>query len=166
MNSHYQLFLLGPKGSKKKDTRLTNFFAEIALETTKVDGRHRLKTFSVKGQLSDGKPLPEVEVNAADFDRLDWVLNHWGAKARITVGPQHKEHTAAAIKFCSKPVERTFYQHTGWITESGKHTYLIASNGIRANGRNEAIETELQGILASNDLPPLSEKGAFYFNIA
>ena len=166
MNSHNQLLLLGPKGSKKKDTRLTNFFAEIALETTKVDGRDSLKTFSVKGQLSDGKPLPEVEVNAADFDRLDWVLNHWGAKAQITVGPKHKEHTAAAIKFCSKPVERTIYQHTGWITEGGKHTYLSASGGIGANGRNEAIETELQGILASYDLPPPSEKGAFDFNIA
>ena len=166
MNSHNQLLLLGPKGSKKKDTRLTNFFAEIALETTKVDGRDSLKTFSVKGQLSDGKPLPEVEVNAADFDRLDWVLNHWGAKAQITVGPKHKEHTVAAIKFCSKPVERTIYQHTGWITEGGKHTYLSASGGIGANGRNDAIETELQGILASYDLPPPSEKGAFDFNIA
>ena len=127
--------------AKPIDIRLTNFIAEIVFETTKVDGRDSVKTFSVKGQMSNGAPLPLVEVDAADFDRLVWLTQSWGAKAQITVGTRHKDHVVAAIKFCSQPSEKVIYRHIGWINDAGKHTYLSASGGITANGLDTEKET-------------------------
>ena len=146
--------------AKPIDIRLTNFIAEIVFETTKVDGRDSVKTFSVQGQMSNGAPLPLVEVDAADFDRLVWLTQSWGAKAQITVGTRHKDHVVAAIKFCSQPSEKVIYRHIGWINDAGKHTYLSASGGITANGLDTEKETELQGILGSYDLSPPSKNGA------
>jgi hypothetical protein len=73
-----QLHFVDFKRSKPIDIRLCNFTAEIALETTKLDGRDSVKTFSVQGQLYDGTPLPLVEVDAASFDKLDWLTQNWG----------------------------------------------------------------------------------------
>ena len=159
-----QLYFFDLKGSKPVEIRLSNFTAEIVFETTKVDGRDSVKTFSVQGQLYDGTPLPLIEVDAASFDKLDWLTQNWGAKAQVTVIPRNREHVAAAIKYCSAPIEKVIYRHTGWISLSGKHIYLTASGGISASGLNDNIETELQGMLASYDLLPPSINGVMDFN--
>ena len=159
-----QFYFFDFKGSKPSEIRLSNFTAEIAYETTKVDGRDSVKTFFVQGQLYDGTPLPLVEVDAASFDKLDWVTQNWGAKAQIAVRSRSKDHVAAAIKYCSKPIEKVIYRHTGWITKTSKYVYLTASGGISANGLNDNIETELQGILASYNLPPPSRNGVTDFS--
>ena len=158
-----QFYFFDFKGSKPSEIRLSNFTAEIAYETTKVDGRDSVKTFFVQGQRYDGTPLPLVEVDAASFDKLDWVTQNWGAKAQIAVRSRSKDHVAAAIKYCSKPIEKVIYRHTGWITKTSKYVYLTASGGISANGLNDNIETELQGILASYNLPPPSRNGVMDF---
>jgi hypothetical protein len=158
-----QLHFVDFKRSKPIDIKLCNFTAEIGFETTKLDGRDSVKTFSVQGQLYDGTPLPLVEVDAASFDKLDWLTQNWGAKPQVAVIPRSRDHVAAAIKYCSKPIEKVIYRHTGWITESGKYVYLSATGGISANGLNDNIETELQGILASYDLPPPSDNGVMNF---
>jgi hypothetical protein len=145
--------------SPKLRKRLSNFTAEIVCETTKVDGRDTLKTLSIQGALRDGTRLPSVEIDAAAFDKLNWLLPSWGAKAQITVGPRDKDHIAAAIKYFSKPIDKTIYRHTGWLSEAGKHTYLSAAGGITAKGGDNQIETELQGILASYNLPMPSTNG-------
>ena len=149
--------------AKPIDIRLSNFIAEIVFETTKVDGRDSVKTFSVQGRMNNGAPLSLVEIDAGGFDKLDWLTQSWGAKAQITVGPRHKDHVAAAIKFYSQHREKVIYRHTGWINDAGKHIYLNASGGITANGLNTEKETELQGILGSYDLPPPSKNGAMDF---
>jgi hypothetical protein len=149
--------------AKPIDIRLSNFIAEIVFETTKVDGRDSVKTFTVQGHMNNGAPLPLVEIDAGGFDKLDWLTQSWGAKAQITVGPRHKDHVAAAIKSCSQPIVKVISRHTGWIKDAGKHIYLSASGGITANGLNTEKETELQGILGSYDLPSPSKNGAMDF---
>jgi hypothetical protein len=152
-NEDRQFYFVDFSVKKRPRKRLSNFTAEIVCETTKVDGRDSLKTFIVEGVLRDGTRLPSVEIDAAAFDRLDWLLPNWGVKAQITVGPRYKEHIAAAIKYFSNPIDKTIYKHTGWVSEAGKHTYLSAAGGITAKGSDNQIETELQGILASYHLP-------------
>ena len=146
--------------AKPKSIRLSNFIAEIAYETTKVDGRDSVRTFLVQGWMNNGAHLPLVEIDAGGFDKLDWIPQSWGAKAQIMVGTRHKDHVAAAIKSCSQHIVKVIYRHTGWINEAGKHTYLSASGGITANGLDTEKETELQGILGSYDLSPPSKNGA------
>ena len=151
---HNRKFLyVDRRGKTLKEIYVSNFTAEIVFETTKTNGIDDSKTFTVEGQLQSGQPLTRIEVEAADFDKLDWVTTSWGAKARTTVGPRHRDHVVAAIKEHSTPQERRIYTHMGWLRIGTRHIYLTAGGGIAAAGFLEHIETELQGALASYDLP-------------
>ena len=132
---HNRKFLyVDRRGKTLKEIYVSNFTAEIVFETTKTNGIDDSKTFTVEGQLQSGQPLTRIEVEAADFDKLDWVTTSWGAKARTTVGPRHRDHVVAAIKEHSTPQERRIYTHMGWLRIGTRHIYLTAGGGIAAAG--------------------------------
>ena len=154
-----QFYFINCTKPKQPPNRLSNFKAEITHEITKVDGRDNSKTFLVEGHLFNGIHLPSIEIEAANFDKLDWLTTNWGSKAQITVGTRHKDHIVAAIKHISKPKEKVIYKYTGWVCEADKYTYLSAAGSISSKGYNDQIETELQDILASYHLPRSSING-------
>jgi hypothetical protein len=133
---------------KNRDTKLCNFTAEITHEVTKVDGQNSFKTLLVQGQQSDGTYFPSVDIEATQFDGMDWVMSHWGAKAIMNVVPKSKDHVAAATYEM-----KTVYLHTGWIVHAKKYAYLSASGGITATGYSPDFATELSGSLNNYELP-------------
>ena len=147
------LYFADCRRSKNKDTKLSNFIAEITHEVTKVDGQNSFKTLLVQGQKADGSQFPSVDVEANRFDSMEWLMPHWGAKAIINVVPKSKEHVAAAIKSLSTYEMKTVYLHTGWIVHDKKYAYLSASGGITANGYSPDFATELNGSLNNYELP-------------
>ena len=138
--------------------RLSNFSAEITNETTKSDGAVSRKYFTTAATLSNGRSLPTVDIEASEFDRMEWVTQTWGSSAQICVGTRFKDHVAAAIKARSTPTCREIYQHTGWIEVGGQHFYLSADGAIGAQGWNPKLETELIGALADYRLPPPDDR--------
>ena len=69
---HNRKFLyVDRRGKTLKEIYVSNFTAEIVFETTKTNGIDDSKTFTVEGQLQSGQPLTRIEVEAADFDKLD-----------------------------------------------------------------------------------------------
>ena len=147
------LYFFDCRKAKNRDTKLCNFTAEITHEVTKVDGQNSFKTLLVQGQRSDGTYFPSVDIEATQFDGMDWVMSHWGAKAIINVVPKSKDHVAAAIKSLSTYEMKTVYLHTGWIFHAKKYAYLSASGGITANGYSPDFATELSGSLNNYELP-------------
>ena len=147
------LYFADCRRSKNRDTKLSNFIAEITHEVTKVDGQNSFKTLLVQGQKADGSQFPSVDVEANRFDSMEWLMPHWGAKAIINVVPKSKEHVAAAIKSLSTYEMKTVYLHTGWIVHHKKYAYLSASGGITANGYSPDFATELNGSLNNYELP-------------
>ncbi len=134
--------------------KLSNFCAEIISETTKTDGAVSRKYFTVTATHWSGRPLPQVDVEAPEFDRMEWVTQAWGTSAQIHVGTRFKDHVAAAIKALSTPTSREIYQHTGWIEHGSEHFYLTADGAIGPRGWEPKLETELIGALADYRLPP------------
>lgn len=134
--------------------KLSNFCAEITSETTKTDGAVSRKYFTMAATHCSGRPLSKVDVEASEFDRMEWVTRAWGASAQIYVGTRFKDHVAAAIKALSNPTSREVYQHTGWIELGSEHFYLTADGAIGSQGWEPKLETELLGALADYRLPP------------
>ena len=87
--SNNQIYLSKFVRSEPVEIKLTNFDAAIIFETTLTNGIDNSKVFTIEGALCTGQPLPTSDVEAVEFDRLDWLPTHWGAKAQITVGPMH-----------------------------------------------------------------------------
>lgn len=148
----FHLLKFGKKG-EVSPIRLCNFTGEIEGEIVKSDGISNARYFRVKGRLSSGEPLPNIEVPAADFDRLDWLITLWGSKAQIVVGSRYKDHIVAAMKERSAPVQEQICQHTGWTQFNDQLVYLTASGGIGAEGMYLDARCELHGSLADFYLP-------------
>lgn len=141
--------------------RLSNFTAEIVSEITKHDGVNSEKFFRIQGQLSDGKQLEELIIQADQFEKCDWIIGFWGSGPQISVGPKFKDHLIAAIKDKSSPTYEVIRQNTGWIVENGKHGFITSSGKICAMGLDQRSEADLQGVLSNYDLPkPVFEKPA------
>jgi hypothetical protein len=133
--------------------KICNFTAEIEREVVKADGLTTTRYFVVSGRLETGKPLPTIDVPAAEFDRLDWLPTAWGASPQIAVGSRFRDHVAAAIKERSDPVLEQICQHTGWAQFGDELLYLTAGGGIGTEGLNGDAKCELQGPLADFNLP-------------
>ena len=133
--------------------RLCNFTAEIEHEIVKNDGRASARYFRVSGRLAHGEALPEIDILASEFDRLDWLTSAWGSSAQIVVGTRHKDHVLAAIKERSEPKIEQINQHTGWVQLGDELIYLTGSGGIGVEGLRSDASCELQGSLSDFHLP-------------
>lgn len=133
---------------------LSNFTAEIVAETTIDDGAERSVSLTVEGQLCYGRPLPRVEVPAADFTGLDWILPAWGARAVVYAGRGTADHLRAAVQLLSADVaERTVYGHLGWRRPGEQWAYLHAGGAIGERGLIEGVEV-LPGDSLHLPVPP------------
>ena len=67
-------------------TPLCNFTARIAEAVVRDDGAELTALFTVAGELADGRPLPPVQVAAADFAGMGWVTTAWHGEAVVYAG--------------------------------------------------------------------------------
>jgi hypothetical protein len=133
---------------------LANLSARIVAGTTVDDGAERTRRLAVEGELDDGTPLPRVEVPAEDYDRMEWVIPGWGARAVVYPGRATADHLRAAIQLLSGDMpDRTVYGHLGWREVGGRWCYLHAGGAIGADGPVADIDVSLPEALSGYVLP-------------
>ena len=132
-----QLWLVDNQGRRP----LCNFTARIVEEVIHDNGAEAETLFLIEGCLSDGTPLPPVEVSASKFPGLTWVSSEWGARPLVHAGSSVKDHLRTAINGlvpCDK--RRTVYGHTGWRKLGEEWLFLHGGGGIGAAGCRADIE--------------------------
>lgn len=124
---------------------LCNFNAWITEEVTRDDSITRQMFLKVKGELPGGRGLPEIEVNAKDFDSMNWVTPNWGIRAIVDPSQNSVGHLRTAIKARTNGalLHRTVYTHYGWREIDGEMVFL---HGAGAVGRNDVVVDPPDGL--------------------
>lgn len=129
---------------------LCNFTARVIEEIAKDDGQEITRQLKIKGQLASGYRLHEIEVNAADFSGMKWIMQKWGLSAIIHAGQSNADKLREAIQWSSQDaISRTEYTHTGWREIEGKRVYLTTAGAIGL----ENVTVSLEGNLKRYALP-------------
>lgn len=130
---------------------LCNFTARVTDEITRDDGLETSTFFQISGSTSRGRALPAIEVEAAAFAGMGWVVNKWGMGAIIAAGQNSKDRLREAMQLMSQDaVERHIYTHTGWRHIGDRDVYLCQGGAIGADG----IDVDLDPQLKRYELPP------------
>src|SRR5262249_55962376 len=115
---------------------LSNFTAYITKEVAHDFGNgERQQYFVVDGALSDGTPLPAVEVPSGEFAAMSWVLEEWGHRAVVTAGQGSRDHLRAGIQLLSgSATQEVVRQHSGWCRQGEDWVYLHGGGSIGSHG--------------------------------
>ena len=118
------------KRNKPTTEKLCNFTAYIVNEVLFDDGVGTSRTMRIGGVHASGRKLPEIEVTASEFKKMDWVLERWGADCIIEPVPRAAERICTAIQ-STATFENTkdVYYKTGWKNIDGKWDYLLPGAG-------------------------------------
>lgn len=132
---------------------LCNFDARIVEEIAKDDGQEITRQLKLKGQLATGQRLAEIDINAADFNSMKWIIQKWGLKAIIHAGQSNADKLREAIQWHSKEARsRTEYTHTGWREIDGKRVYLTTNGAIGLENVSVSLEGNLKRYAMPNNL--------------
>ncbi|HEU0114302.1 MAG TPA: DUF3854 domain-containing protein, partial [Thermomicrobiales bacterium] len=130
-----RIVYLRPTKDGPVEVPLCNFAARIVEQVTVDDGAEKSIRLAVEGSLSNGTPLPRVEVPADQFAWMAWIIPSWGTCAVVGAGANTKDHLRAAMQELSGDVRScTVYGHMGWRKVDGRWLYLHAGGAIGANG--------------------------------
>jgi hypothetical protein len=133
---------------------LANFAARIVQQTIIDDGAERRLTLAVEGALSDGTPLPRVEIGAEQFPWMKWPVEKWGSRATVLAGAGTADHLRVAMQLLSGDVPTmTVFAHLGWREIGGRWLYLHAGGAIGDEGAVEGINVAPPDALAGYLLP-------------
>lgn len=134
---------------------LANHACLIVEQIHRDDGLEDETVFVVEGRLSNGRPLPRVEIPAASFAGMAWVLKHWGALAVLYAGQTVRDNYRAAVQILSGDVpSRTVYAHSGWRQIGGQWSYLYGEGAITAKGQKTDIQVDMgKGHMSKYVLP-------------
>ena len=94
--------LLRVEKGREKATALTNFNARIVGDFLLDDGERERREFGVEAELAERNVA--FVLSAAEFARMDWVLNRLGPRA--IVYPGQKQHARAAIQWLSGEIRQ------------------------------------------------------------
>ncbi len=124
---------------------LCNFTAHVTEEITRDDGLEASRFFKVQGRSCTGAHLSEIEVPAANFAGLNWVVGEWGMRAIIGAGMNAKDKLREAIQLMSNDAAaRHIFTHTGWRHHDGKDIYLSQGGAIGAENVDVDLESQLK----------------------
>jgi len=137
--------------SKGNPYSIANFVARPELEVIRDDGVTEERTFRIVG-VQRGQPLQSVDVSAADFASMNWVMNAWGIGASIRAGMGRKDQCRDAIQNMAKDTRQlTIYTHLGWQRLVDKRwVYLHAEGCVGSDDITVEVETGLEKYV----LPP------------
>jgi len=131
------------------DHQLCNFMATINEDVL----RDQTRVYRISGTLEGGTPLPEIEVPAEDFGKMNWIATAWGSRPVLAAGRSVPDHVRAAIQEASKPKARTIYTSTGWHTIEGKRCFLMPGRVIGLEGSDVEVDPPDMGSFQLPDLP-------------
>jgi hypothetical protein len=130
INSKGFLTLNDPDEPDAPNLKISNFVAKPVKEITLDNGIETEKIFVLSGLL-DGKEMPEVEVSAIEFSRMEWILRSWGIEANVMPFRDAREHLRSSIQTLGKhAAKEKVYTHIGWRKIDGKWCYLHAGGCI------------------------------------
>jgi len=128
---------------------LANFDARVVEEVVQTTGAIARRVFLIRAsrpQPTGGTEHREVEVDAGDFDSLNWVTKQLGAAWSVGSGRTCKDQLREAIQRLSALdgiAQHTCYGHTGWVERDGKAYYLHAGGAIGPDGPAAGFRVEL-----------------------
>lgn len=134
---------------------LANFVARITREVRHIDGDQVETHVTIEGEQGEGKnetKLPAIEMPAATFEAMGWVMSKWGVRCCLQPGSSVKADMRAAIQMASDPEIVNVHRHLGWTRAEGRLTYLHAGGGITAKGNDAAIRVLVPSELTKYDL--------------
>ena len=132
--------------------QLANFTARIIRDITEDDGAERRQIVEIEAVL-DGQSKT-FRVPGAQFQTMNWPMEHLGARAVVSAGFGLRDHARAAIQQLSENIaSRTVFRHLGWTKVGGKDAYLHAGGAIGAEGALSGIEVNLAPELQRYRLP-------------
>jgi hypothetical protein len=140
------------------DLPLSNFTARIEAEVVEDDGVEQRRLFQMSARL---KRRPYAfEITATAFDAMNWITEHLGAEAILSVGDQVRAHVHNAIQHLSESVPvRSVFAHTGWRLVDGEAVFLHGGGALGTHGPIEGAGTRLEGGLARYVLPEPPDGG-------
>ena len=116
--------MAGKNGSFER--LLCNFVSWISAEITLDDGAETTTWIRLRGVHESGRPLPEIEIPAADLASFNWLAQRWGMDCILEVGKTVKDCVRHAIQTTAAHAEKkTVYAVTGWKNIDGKWMYLM-----------------------------------------
>ena len=131
--------------------KVCNFVPRIVSEKTVDDGAVTEKTLVLSGIHADGSTLPPVEVNGTDLSNFNWLLDKWGAKCIIEVGPRCREYLRYYIQTTADSADRlTEYHVTGWKKIDGEWHYLLPGD----DSLNVTLKGKLQHYCGEQGFTP------------
>jgi len=147
---------------------LANFTAQIVKETRTIDGIKTETVLTIHGQQPgerknpniEPKPiqLPEVVIDASEFQSFAWVMRIWGTRCVIYPGGSVKEDLRTAIQLDSKPEVREIFGTMGWQKNAkGNKMYLHAGGAIKADGNDSRVKVALPPELARFNLADIED---------
>ncbi len=137
-------------GGRVQRSRLCNFAPVILQQTTYTDGFETRTVLRLCGMHSDGRELPEIDIDAEELASFAWVIKHWGADCVLEPGYSVKEKLRYAIQTTAVGSERRYiYGHTGWKRTGRGLEYLMPGGGVStvklpAKMSGYCMEAELQ----------------------
>jgi hypothetical protein len=101
--------------------------------------------YSIEGGLASGKSLPDVQVDAREFGKMDWIPGNWGMRPIIHLPPGKWYLMARAIQeFSMETVTREkLYTFTGWLDRDGQKGFLSTSGLLTDAGMLDQVRVDL-----------------------
>ncbi|EIW19603.1 MULTISPECIES: hypothetical protein [Pelosinus] len=146
---------------EKDDVKIitaANFVARITESFIFDDGQVQIRKFKIRGVVNATDQLPEIIVEAKDFNSLSWVISQWGNRAILM-----DEATVRSVREFIQTVsmdapERIIHYQLGWKMVNNRWSYLY-SNGLIGDVENMVAEiNELPNYLFRNS--DINEKEA------
>jgi len=141
-----RLCVVGFSRTGEQYTRpLCNFTAEVVEDVAHDDGENVITQFTIAGRMEDGRPLPQIRVDASRFMGMGWVNELWGVQAVVRAGLSTRDQLREAIQLRSLQAKgRHAYTHTGWREIGGRRVYLHAGGAVGLDGVAVELDREVE----------------------
>lgn len=132
---------------------LCNFDARIVANLHLDDGEEIARQLLIAGSVDTGEQLPEITIDAKDFESMQWPVANWGAKAMIEPQRDTKSRLRHAIQTLSlgRLEERHAYTHTGWRVIDGKRVFLHAGGAVGGEGVKVSLPRQMDNYRFPDD---------------
>jgi hypothetical protein len=132
---------------------LCNFDVRIVADVAADDGEETSRKIAIAGTLDTGLPLPEIEIEADEFEFMKWPVAKWGSRVSIEPFKGAASLLRHAIQKLSADTmtDRRTFTHTGWRVIDGKRVFLDADGAIGADGVNVKLPQNLKNYVFPRD---------------
>lgn len=136
---------------RRRITPLANFKARIVRDLVFDDDAESRREFGIEADLA-GQRL-SFAVSAAEFGRMNWVLDKLGPQAILY--PARQQHARAAIQWFSGTIrQQRIFIHLGWRRYGPDWLYLQSGGAVGARGLRCDVQAQLPPALQHYQVRP------------